>query len=212
MYNTGIQVCVTNTIKVAHLIILVIMYFRSMQCVGMLKQELSAHQTTKAFYPLNSIHCMRQVLPYEQTTLLQLIRTDNKILNKVLTVLAALCCEMEALKHEAESKFYPALLFYGEGGKGSYWLCIIVQNLWSVGFIVFLLLLFVLLWTESEINIIRVILFLFCLCAVWCCLQCVCVCVGVYNYSRTLFYSVLAVYCFEHVLHPSFSPCIGQYY
>lgn len=56
-----------------------------------------------------------QVLPYEQTTLLQLIRTDNKILNKVLTVLAALCCEIEALKHEAETKFYGALLFYGEG-------------------------------------------------------------------------------------------------
>nr|KAG5706407.1 hypothetical protein BaRGS_033168 [Batillaria attramentaria] len=56
-----------------------------------------------------------QVLPYEQTTLLQLIRTDNKILNKVLTVLAALCCEMDALKHEAETKFYGALLFYGEG-------------------------------------------------------------------------------------------------
>ncbi|XP_041350230.1 WASH complex subunit 4-like isoform X3 [Gigantopelta aegis] len=56
-----------------------------------------------------------QVLPYEQTNLLQLIRTDNKILNKVLTVLAALCCELDALKHEAETKFYNALLFYGEG-------------------------------------------------------------------------------------------------
>ena len=60
--------------------------------------------------------CAFQVLPYEQTTLLQLVRTDNKILNKILTVLAALCCEMDALKHEAETKFYPALLFYGEGG------------------------------------------------------------------------------------------------
>jgi hypothetical protein len=30
--------------------------------------------------------------------------------------LNALCCEMLALKHEAETKFYNALLFYGEGG------------------------------------------------------------------------------------------------
>lgn len=56
-----------------------------------------------------------QSLPYEQTTLLQLIRTDNKILNKVVTVLAALCSEMDALIHEAKSKFYNALLLYGEG-------------------------------------------------------------------------------------------------
>ncbi|XP_059151833.1 WASH complex subunit 4-like isoform X4 [Physella acuta] len=56
-----------------------------------------------------------QILPYEQTTLLQLIRTDNKILNKVLTVLAALCAEIDALRHEARSKFYNALLLYGEG-------------------------------------------------------------------------------------------------
>ncbi|XP_055882277.1 WASH complex subunit 4-like isoform X2 [Biomphalaria glabrata] len=56
-----------------------------------------------------------QILPYEQTTLLHLIRTDNKILNKVLTVLAALCSEIDALKHEANTKFYHALLLYGEG-------------------------------------------------------------------------------------------------
>ncbi|ELU08313.1 hypothetical protein CAPTEDRAFT_221991 [Capitella teleta] len=56
-----------------------------------------------------------QVLPYEQTSVLQLIKTDNKILNKVITVLAALCTELDSLKHEAENKFYPALLFYGEG-------------------------------------------------------------------------------------------------
>ncbi len=58
-----------------------------------------------------------QFVPYEQTSLLQLIKTDNKVLNKVITVLAALCSEMSALKTEAENKFYPALLYYGEGGK-----------------------------------------------------------------------------------------------
>ncbi|XP_019624304.1 PREDICTED: WASH complex subunit SWIP-like [Branchiostoma belcheri] len=56
-----------------------------------------------------------QFLPYEQTSLLELIKTDNKVLNKVLTVFSSLCCEMSALKHEAETKFYHALLFYGEG-------------------------------------------------------------------------------------------------
>ncbi|KAH3860384.1 hypothetical protein DPMN_023282 [Dreissena polymorpha] len=40
------------------------------------------------------------IWPCRQTTLLQLIKTDNK---------------MCALKHEAETKFYNALMFYGEG-------------------------------------------------------------------------------------------------
>jgi len=48
---------------------------------------------------------------------MQLINTDNKNLNKVLLVLAALCGEMEALKSEAEQRFYHALQYYGEGGK-----------------------------------------------------------------------------------------------
>ena len=58
-----------------------------------------------------------QFLPYEQTTMLQLIKTDNKILNKIITVLASLCGELQALKHEAETKFYNALMYYGEGGR-----------------------------------------------------------------------------------------------
>ncbi len=60
-----------------------------------------------------------QFLPCEQTVLLNLIKTDNRILNKVLTVLGALCVELSALKHEAETKFYNALLFYGEGESGN---------------------------------------------------------------------------------------------
>ena len=72
------------------------------------------HVLMMAFYTF-------QLLPYEQTHLLQLIRTDNKIFNKIITVLAALCCEMQSLKHEAETKFYPALLLYGEGGRYFFW-------------------------------------------------------------------------------------------
>ncbi|XP_078001541.1 WASH complex subunit 4-like [Glandiceps talaboti] len=57
-----------------------------------------------------------QFLPYEQTTLLDLVKTDNKVFNKVITVLASLCCEANHLKYEAENKFYHALMLYGEGG------------------------------------------------------------------------------------------------
>jgi len=63
--------------------------------------------------------CWWKFRPCERTSLLQLINTDNKNLNKVLTVLTALCNEMELLWHEAEDRFYFALLYYGEGGKES---------------------------------------------------------------------------------------------
>ncbi|XP_031573328.1 WASH complex subunit 4-like [Actinia tenebrosa] len=57
-----------------------------------------------------------QVLPYEQTKVLELIKTDNKVFNKVITVFAALCGEMETLRHEAVTKFYTPLLLYEEAG------------------------------------------------------------------------------------------------
>nr|XP_033806701.1 LOW QUALITY PROTEIN: WASH complex subunit 4 [Geotrypetes seraphini] len=60
-----------------------------------------------------------QLLPYEQSSLLELIKTENKVLNKVITVYAALCCEIKKLKYEAETKFYNGLLFYGEGAAES---------------------------------------------------------------------------------------------
>ncbi|KAG7274770.1 hypothetical protein CRUP_015757 [Coryphaenoides rupestris] len=37
------------------------------------------------------------------------------VLNKVITVYAALCSEVKKLKYEAETKFYNGLLYYGEG-------------------------------------------------------------------------------------------------
>ncbi|XP_021113967.1 WASH complex subunit 4 [Heterocephalus glaber] len=60
-----------------------------------------------------------KLLPYEQSSLLELIKTENKVLNKVITVYAALCCEIKKLKYEAETKFYNGLLFYGEGATES---------------------------------------------------------------------------------------------
>ncbi|CAI9722200.1 Hypothetical predicted protein [Octopus vulgaris] len=56
-----------------------------------------------------------QFLPYEQLSLLNLINTNNKILNKIIKVQASLCAEIQSLEHEAKTKFFNALLFYGEG-------------------------------------------------------------------------------------------------
>ncbi|XP_034032903.1 WASH complex subunit 4 [Thalassophryne amazonica] len=60
-----------------------------------------------------------KLLPYEQSSLLELIKTDNKVLNKVITVYAALCSEVKQLKYEAETKFYNGLMYYGEGVPGT---------------------------------------------------------------------------------------------
>jgi hypothetical protein len=60
-----------------------------------------------------------QFTPYEYTTLLQLIDTDNKVLNKILVVFATLCAEVRCLQSEAKYKYYDTVLFYGEGGTRS---------------------------------------------------------------------------------------------
>ena len=54
-------------------------------------------------------------MPYEQASLLQLIKTDNRVLNKIVTVFAALICEIDFLVNEAEKKYFMGLLLYGEG-------------------------------------------------------------------------------------------------
>jgi len=56
-----------------------------------------------------------QIVPYERSTLLELVKTDNKVFNKVITVLAALCSELQELKNEATCKLFPPLLLYEEG-------------------------------------------------------------------------------------------------
>ena len=48
---------------------------------------------------------------------LSLIQTENKICNKIITTIAALCCECKLLVHECERKYLPAILFFGEGGE-----------------------------------------------------------------------------------------------
>lgn len=50
----------------------------------------------------------------EQVEILNLIDTDNKILNKIVIVLTSLCLEVRERKEEAYSKFYNALLQFIE--------------------------------------------------------------------------------------------------
>jgi len=89
--------------------------------------------------------------PCERTTLLQLIDTDNKNLNKVLTVLAALCSEMELLWHEAEERFYSALLYYDEGGMGSFLVVFFVISFTSsMSLVIHLGLLHKSIWCELQ--------------------------------------------------------------
>uniref|UniRef100_A0A3B4E036 WASH complex subunit 4 n=1 Tax=Pygocentrus nattereri TaxID=42514 RepID=A0A3B4E036_PYGNA len=47
-----------------------------------------------------------KLLPYEQSSLLELIKTENKVLNKVITVYAALCSEVKKLKYEVFFFFF----------------------------------------------------------------------------------------------------------
>lgn len=56
-----------------------------------------------------------QTTSSECTSLLNLVNTDNKILNKVVIALSSLCLEVDYLRHQAEDEFYDPLLFYGEG-------------------------------------------------------------------------------------------------
>jgi WASH complex subunit 7 len=56
--------------------------------------------------------------PYEQATVLDLARTDNKVFNKVTIVFVTLLEEVADLVGEAKSKFYPGIILYGDGGVG----------------------------------------------------------------------------------------------
>jgi len=53
-------------------------------------------------------------LPFEQGSLFELIKTDNKVLNKIVTVFAALSTEIDFLVKEGEHKYIWGLLLYGE--------------------------------------------------------------------------------------------------
>ncbi|KAG8329872.1 hypothetical protein J6590_077174 [Homalodisca vitripennis] len=56
-----------------------------------------------------------QIEPEEDTSNLELIDTDNKILRGVLVVFSSLCLEVRSLEQELNSQYLETLLFYGEG-------------------------------------------------------------------------------------------------
>ena len=53
-------------------------------------------------------------MPYEQGSLFELIKTDNKVLNKIVTVFSAIGTEIDFLIKEGENKYCWSLLLYGE--------------------------------------------------------------------------------------------------
>jgi WASH complex subunit 7 len=83
------------------------------QALRRIEDSLGSNITQTWDFDLNPVEL--KYLPYEQAQVLDLIRTENKICNKIITVLAALCCECKFLVYECERKYLPAILFFGEG-------------------------------------------------------------------------------------------------
>ncbi|EAL65754.1 hypothetical protein DDB_G0283355 [Dictyostelium discoideum AX4] len=52
--------------------------------------------------------------PHEQLDLIELVKTDHKIFNKVILVFSSICNQTRILKETAESKFYSPLTVFGE--------------------------------------------------------------------------------------------------
>jgi hypothetical protein len=78
--------------------------------------ELANFSSSFSFKFVSNLLLFRlKSIPYEQASLLELIKTDNKVLNKIVTVFAALSSEMDFLIKEGENKYCWGLLLYGEG-------------------------------------------------------------------------------------------------
>lgn len=56
--------------------------------------------------------------PAERVDVQDLIKTDNELFNKVLTVFSVLCDEISELKVTVEDNFYPALVMFGQACHG----------------------------------------------------------------------------------------------
>lgn len=54
--------------------------------------------------------------PYEQTKIVELTKSDNKLFNKILLVFASLSSEMKRLTDEANTRFAPPFMAFGEDG------------------------------------------------------------------------------------------------
>ena len=56
--------------------------------------------------------------PHEKIELLDLVRTDNEQFDKIITVLAHVCDEIEQLKMRAQEELYPAIAVFGDTPDG----------------------------------------------------------------------------------------------
>ncbi|EGG20814.1 hypothetical protein DFA_00679 [Cavenderia fasciculata] len=54
------------------------------------------------------------IRPYEQQDIIELIKTEHKIFNKVMLVFASLCNQVRIVKETAELRFYQPLIVFGE--------------------------------------------------------------------------------------------------
>ena len=55
--------------------------------------------------------------PFEHLSLVRLVQSGNKVVNKVVLTFSALCLEASQLVKEARTNLYPPLMLYGNGGK-----------------------------------------------------------------------------------------------
>ncbi|KAG0719759.1 WASH complex subunit 4 [Chionoecetes opilio] len=53
--------------------------------------------------------------PFEHLSLVRLVQSGNKVVNKVVLALSALCLEASQLVEEARTQLYPAITIYGSG-------------------------------------------------------------------------------------------------
>lgn len=65
----------------------------------------------------NVFYIILQMAPFEQVSLVGLVRSENKLVNKVVLALSAVCLEASQLTEEARTNLCPPLNLYGNGGK-----------------------------------------------------------------------------------------------
>lgn len=78
------------------------------------KIEEALGETMTFGWDLNSDPITLDLTPYEQTNMLELIKTKSKPVNKITTVFATLCQELYLLNEEAEKVYYHGISMYGE--------------------------------------------------------------------------------------------------
>ncbi|CAG2063154.1 unnamed protein product, partial [Timema podura] len=95
------------------------MYGQFLEKYSLQLQEIkdALENNKRDFWDMSIDPASLQLASHEHTTILELINTDNKVLNKVLIVFSTLCAEVKFLVSEAKTKYFDMILFYGEGSE-----------------------------------------------------------------------------------------------